>query len=1009
MFFVPTLSLLIVYTGYWLVCRLYGWRATLSPGTFLMFFTFGTVGSVLFALYLEGIPLPLPNETGTLFNSVNPVTWLTGPSIEEVAKILPLLGVVAFFPAARRLGIADFALIGFSTGLGFGFVEANFGQVLSSNISSFGKILAFGYATGTPQAQYLTYTTGHEVQPALVGLALGIGVRFWPDRYWKWLPGAAMLAYCAFDHSMWNFKQQHQYANSADLALPSIETAYRLIMHGYLAVVLLPFGLAVVTFLEGRWSWRAVKSPEAMLLPGESAGLFGEIGLLWNRRKLGPGSLLRSLTYFRHRRAAALAAADAMRASADADIKQFADWSRERLRQELQIVAIAAPSPWLPTRKTCLAITRTVLRRYGMVLLVSLLMILVFGIAPRYLPWLHKGRLAVFIVFAAAAYTAWRIVKFVRAHKPSPQSSDGETLVGYRTRAMMLAASTAAVAAPVLALGFNRQSLLLGALAYIPQYAGGWTQGGGAMEVLMAGGGAATAAQPTSHKPPCESLRREADAGAERVKALEANLNRIIDGASRSGARPVPENWDPGDKPRYYANAGAGGVTNPQAGVAIGRSIPAYQGKPIDWFKFLAGGGLPKPPPGQPGIEDIQRAEAQLDAERAAQEKRVAALNACLDRAATKAEPTTDTPDRLQKDFDDAKRAYDQAQADLNKAMKDAVKSLADFNTAYNDIWNKAIGKLDKYMVDHRPLAAPLAQMWKDLALNDRIKQFAEGVDMLSGAAQLGNGLLKQSLAAEAKAMAPELEGAAGALEGEAANLQKQAATLERQAADAENAAKQELTAAEKENATASGAPPAEGTPKPPDPLNKTNDAAATATDPAFPIRDDAWGKRMADAQTPLTGDQKWAINGYTGSDFKGINGSLRSGDPGKWTDTVAKLDGAMAPINEPVTVFRSTGMGSVGGANADPASLVGKVITDKGFLSTTLQNQTSVASGAVKFEIECPPGTMGRYISPLSNAVSEQEVLLARDTQLVVQSATLSPPGYAPGVWVVKARVVVP
>ena len=47
----PSLTLVLVLIAYWLVFRLYAWRTTLPAGAYVMFFTFGAIGSGLIALY----------------------------------------------------------------------------------------------------------------------------------------------------------------------------------------------------------------------------------------------------------------------------------------------------------------------------------------------------------------------------------------------------------------------------------------------------------------------------------------------------------------------------------------------------------------------------------------------------------------------------------------------------------------------------------------------------------------------------------------------------------------------------------------------------------------------------------------------------------------------------------------------------------------------------------------------------------------------------------------------
>jgi hypothetical protein len=349
----------------------------------------------------------------------------------------------------------------------------------------------------------------------------------------------------------------------------------------------------------------------------------------------------------------------------------------------------------------------------------------------------------------------------------------------------------------------------------------------------------------------------------------------------------------------------------------------------------------------------------------------------------------------------------------LQQQLKDEagnqLNQIAKFNDDYNKAWNKGMDGIDKYLHTYLQLLPGLKNLFDTIvdrnaalemghAIDEKIHQAIGAVMAVQGAAGLARGVAKwvmEDAALEAGEAAAGLatkeaagglaakEGVAG-LEGEAGVVSKgaQKGVLEGAEGAGEAAGKEEVASA------AGKGSPIEG-------------------EPGFPARDDAWGRRMTTSQPPLDSETKWAINGYTGSDYRGINDALRAGNPGKWGNTVAKIDGAMAPLSEPVTVYRSAPLRSLGEANADPTSLVGKVISDKGFMSTTLQNQASVASGAVKYEIECPAGTMGRYIAPISNVPAEEEVLLARNLQLVVQSVTESP--HVPGVWVVKARVVIP
>ena len=558
---IPSLSLLLVLVSYWLLCRLYGWHSTLSSSTYAMFFTFGCVGSTLVTLYLQAIPMPFAKEQGTGYAEVAPSTWLTDPAIEEVAKIIPLLIIVGFISVARRLSIADFTLIGFTTGLGFGFVESNFTRVLTSDLFGWQHVLGLGYDMGQ-RGNYPIYFAGHWTNPALVGLAFGVGVRLWPASYLKWVPGAVMLALVSFDHSMWNYKQQHQYPNSFDPAPALMEGLYTLTMHGFLEVAALPILLIAATLWEAHWSWQGFKGGEALLLPGENGmSPFSELRLFYARRNLGRGVQARTLAYFRHRRALGLAYAESARSgNLDKAAARYAAIAQAKLKGERVLVADPASSPWLPTRAELMRIALAILSRYRMVLVVGFLSILLFAVAPQLLPWLHSSAFAWMIGIIAVCFMLWRMRSFWKARPPDPVRTDGETLLAYRTRAVLLAASAVTTCLPLLALTFRARWFIPGALADMSAHLGAYQQAGGSLIPLLSLGGLAAAVRPLD-KPPCQDLQLEVDAGAERIMLLEAALESVS--RAGNGLPGIPDPTLPGCA---LPAAPVGGVTSPMPG-----------------------------------------------------------------------------------------------------------------------------------------------------------------------------------------------------------------------------------------------------------------------------------------------------------------------------------------------------------------------------------------------------------------------------------------------------------
>ena len=89
----PSLGLLILFIIIWFECRVLAARTTLPSRTFILFFIFGCVGSSFLALLLQHLPLLQFTWGG---DPTTP-TWLTGPTIEEFAKALPILILLLLF------------------------------------------------------------------------------------------------------------------------------------------------------------------------------------------------------------------------------------------------------------------------------------------------------------------------------------------------------------------------------------------------------------------------------------------------------------------------------------------------------------------------------------------------------------------------------------------------------------------------------------------------------------------------------------------------------------------------------------------------------------------------------------------------------------------------------------------------------------------------------------------------------------------------------------------------
>lgn len=140
--------------------------------------------------------------------------------------------------------------------------------------------------------------------------------------------------------------------------------------------------------------------------------------------------------------------------------------------------------------------------------------------------------------------------------------------------------------------------------------------------------------------------------------------------------------------------------------------------------------------------------------------------------------------------------------------------------------------------------------------------------------------------------------------------------------------------------------------------------------------------------KSPWTAAQQAGLKNYTGSNYTAINGALRKDDFSNpaLVKKFADIQAGMRPLEKSIIVNRGTssaqfGLGH-GASAAQLKALVGKTVTDKGFVSTSIN---SGFGGSVKLVIQLPVGTPVAYVEGITKHKGEQEILLAAGTKFEI------------------------
>ncbi|HFQ6936206.1 TPA: DUF2213 domain-containing protein [Klebsiella variicola] len=137
-----------------------------------------------------------------------------------------------------------------------------------------------------------------------------------------------------------------------------------------------------------------------------------------------------------------------------------------------------------------------------------------------------------------------------------------------------------------------------------------------------------------------------------------------------------------------------------------------------------------------------------------------------------------------------------------------------------------------------------------------------------------------------------------------------------------------------------------------------------------------------------LTPTEKTYLSSYSGDDFLRINTELRNGNES--AEGVQKLDSAIDKNSVGVrSLYRGMSKDDAKKLFPDGVIKKGMVISDKGYASTSKRKDIAgmFSVGGVMLQIDSSPDAKGIDMSLLSSNKHEEEVLLPRNAQMVVES----------------------
>lgn len=183
--------------------------------------------------------------------------------------------------------------------------------------------------------------------------------------------------------------------------------------------------------------------------------------------------------------------------------------------------------------------------------------------------------------------------------------------------------------------------------------------------------------------------------------------------------------------------------------------------------------------------------------------------------------------------------------------------------------------------------------------------------------------------------------------------------------------------------------------------------------------RTNAEGLEWIRSKMPAIPKKDWApeelraIRAYTGFSYAPMNTALRgpagSGRP-ETRQLINDLDKAMRrqTVPEPVIVHRGVDSGFTRANGVDIGSpeemegMVGRVLRDKAYMSTSVGRKAAFSSNPIALAIRVPVGHNALNLDGLTVNPGERELLLRRDTTYIVHSVYKSK-----GIWFVEVEVV--